>query len=101
MMKPLRVEFDMTRENLMTAADVLADHDAGVRMVRRRAQCILAGLIAALVTLQAAQVRIDCTRLTRPDGAWAGRFQRSAGGLASGRVRRPTNSPCSGPTTTR
>jgi len=53
-MKPLRAEFDMTREDLAAAADVVADLDAGVRMVRRRSQRIFAGLIALLVTLQAA-----------------------------------------------
>jgi hypothetical protein len=57
-MKPLRVEFDMTREDLTTAADVVADLDAGVRMVRRRSQRIFAGLIALLVTLQAAALAL-------------------------------------------
>jgi hypothetical protein len=53
-MKPLRAEFDMAQEDLAAAADVVADHDAGVRMFRRRAQRIFAGLIALLITLQAA-----------------------------------------------
>src|SRR5262245_28457378 len=52
-MKPLRAEFDLTRDDLAAAADVAADRDPGVQMARRRAQRTLAVLILVLVAYQA------------------------------------------------
>jgi hypothetical protein len=52
-MKPLRVEFDVTREDLPAAAEAVADRDPGVRKVRRKAQRILAGVILFLVAVLA------------------------------------------------
>ena len=63
-MKPLRVEFDMTRDDLAAAVEVAVDRDPGVRMVRRKTQRIYAGLILFVVGIQAlalAGPRVDRT----------------------------------------
>ena len=52
-MKPLRVEFDMTPEDLATAVEAVRDRDPAVRKARRKAQCVLAGLILLLTAFVA------------------------------------------------
>ena len=52
-MKPLRVEFDMTREDMLAATDVLADRDPGIRLARRKAQRAVAVVVLVVVALEA------------------------------------------------
>jgi hypothetical protein len=61
-MKPLRVEFDMTPEDLVAGAQAFADRDPGVRKTRRNAQRVLAVVILIL----AAFVAIDFALHTPP-----------------------------------
>jgi hypothetical protein len=52
-MKPLRVEYDVTPEDLPTAAAAVADRDPGVRKARGKAQRIVAGMILILTAFVA------------------------------------------------
>jgi hypothetical protein len=52
-MMPIRVEFEMSREDMLAATDVLADHDAGARQARVKAQRLAAVMIVAVVALEA------------------------------------------------
>src|SRR5262245_6882853 len=50
-MKPLRIEFDVIKEDLPTAAAVVADRDPRTHEARRKAQRIVAVAILVLATL--------------------------------------------------
>jgi hypothetical protein len=52
-MKPLRVEFDMTRADLAAAADVAVDRDPGAAAARHKIQRKMVVLIVALIAVQA------------------------------------------------
>lgn len=47
-MKPLRVEFEMTPEDLPSAVEIVVDRDPGIQESLQKAQCIVAVIILAL-----------------------------------------------------
>lgn len=70
-MKPLRVEFDMTRDDLAAAVEVAVDRDPGVRMVRRKTQRVFAGLILFVVAVQAAAFILVGPGVARTNAAFS------------------------------